>query len=157
MQSFYGKYPMIIQSEPCVSADDLSCILFLSRNFTQIQQEKCGSTECPLQCNDVKYDLTVSSLNYPSRELYEYLRYQIGSTNLSYDEYQQDTLMLSIYLPNTVYTTITQSAKLTPYDLLAQIGGSLGMFLSMSIFTLIEIGEIVVLTLYNILKFHSNN
>ena len=148
-ECYFTKYPMIGNTRPCLTLNDIDCLFQVVDTY---RTEDCES-QCPLQCNDVKYDVTTSSLSYPSPELYDYVKNQLNLTNMNLSTFQRDSLMLSIYMPNTVYTSIVQLPKFSPYDLLAQIGGSLGMFLSLSLFTFIEILEIVFLALYSFFTF----
>ena len=94
--------------------------------------EECSKTSCPLQCKYEEFDYSLSSLTNPSSDTY---------------------LNLNIYYPSLEYTQITESPKTSPYDLLAQLGGALGMFVSLSVFTLVEILEITFLMVYHFL-FH---
>jgi hypothetical protein len=45
------------------------------------------------------------------------------------------------------YTQITELPKMDTYDLLTQIGGALGLFVSFSVFTLFETIELFILIL----------
>ena len=92
----------------------------------------------------MKFEKTLSSLSFPSQQWSSILSLFSNSSSSSLKE--------DIYLENPEYTKIIQAPKLTPYDLLAQIGGSLGMFLSLSIFTFVELAELTFLCLYALLR-----
>ena len=139
---YYLKYPMVLQSQPCSNQTQIECIANTSFNYEP--GEKCEK-DCPLECDDVKYDLSLSSLILPSSNWANAYKIFYNSSDTSIKD---EFLLLEIYFANPEYTKISVSPKITPYDLLAQIGGSLGMFLSLSIFTFIEIGELVFLQLY---------
>jgi len=57
---------------------------------------------------------------------------------------------IKVIYPSLEYTEITELPKITLLDLLTSIGGSLGMFISLSVFTYLEIIEILCLSLYAI-------
>ena len=145
---YFMKYPMITKSRPCTNLTDLNCALIdAPNNYLGAIREECEN-DCPLECDDIQYEMSLSSLSYPSQQ---WISIYQSIYNTSSSLLREDILALDIYLENPEYTKIAQSPKLTPYDLLAQIGGSLGMFLSFSIFTFIEIGELLFLTLYALL------
>ena len=54
---------------------------------------------------------------------------------------------LIVFYPALEYTFIRESPQMTELGLFADIGGTLGLFISASIFTLFEIIEILVLVL----------
>ena len=71
--------------------------------------------------------------------------------NLSYEAYTSSIFWLNIFYPHLEYTKITEYPKVERYDLFTQIGGSLGMFVSFSIFTIFELIEIGFLILHSLL------
>jgi hypothetical protein len=128
---------------------------------------ECQMSFCPLECNSVTYDLSLSSLEYHSQNHYEntintqdnrdYFQ-RVYNETLSLEAYKSRTVSFVVFYPSLQYTLLTESPKTSVADLFSQIGGSLGMFVSFSIFTLFELCEIVILIIYNILfKNESNN
>ena len=113
----------------CLNITDYTCV---DSQVSSFNIEECSKTSCPLQCKYEEFDYSLSSLTNPSSDTY---------------------LNLNIYYPSLEYTQITESPKTSPYDLLAQLGGALGMFVSLSVFTLVEILEITFLMVYHFL-FH---
>jgi hypothetical protein len=155
-QCYYLKYPMLDNSPPCLSDTDFKCIHNSLHNFSEQDEKDCNAV-CPHECDSVQYHLTTSSLDYPNRQYYDYLMSKsdviktLESLNvtLGYESFKESTLSLNVFLPYMEYTEMTQSPKFTGFDLLAQIGGALGVLLSMSIFTCIEFFEVALLTLYS--------
>jgi hypothetical protein len=92
-------------------------------------REECEKVSCPLECNSVDYDLSVSSLVY-------------SSPNSS------SMVHLIVYYPTLEYTFIKESAQTTELALFANIGGTLSIFISLSLFTLFEIVEILILVIH---------
>ena len=107
---------------PC-DGNDLVCMD--SQQYNNFCPEECEKKWCPLECDSIEYDLKISSLVYSSRNA--------------------ATLRLFIYYQSLDYTFIRESPQMTELDLFANIGGTLGLFISASIFTLFEIIEILVL------------
>ena len=140
------KYPMVKQSPACSNQSQYDCGLHAIDSYFETTREECEK-DCPLECDGVRFDKTLSSLSFPSDQWISFYQSFYNSSRI-----KEDVLALDIYLENPEYTKIIQSPKLTPYDLLAQIGGSLGMFLSLSIFTFVELAELTYLCLFALLK-----
>ncbi len=49
-----------------------------------------------------------------------------------------------VYLKAMKYTEISQMAKTSVIDLISNLGGALGIFLSISVFSLVEIVEVLL-------------
>ena len=70
---FYTALPRHIlvpnNTEPCLNQTQIDCaqIEFDAFNPDEVKESK----ECPLECGSLNYDITVSTLNYPSRNYYE--------------------------------------------------------------------------------------
>ena len=60
-------------------------------------------------------------------------------------------LSFNVYYPYLGFTSLTESPKTSITDLFSQIGGSLGLFVSFSIFTLFEIIELIILVFRGLL------
>jgi len=112
----------------------------------------CQKNSCPLECDTIKYDIALSTLQNPSLKEYymlndkEVLNFsQLLGRNLSFDQFEYMWVNLRVFYPSLEYTEITESPQTNIFDLFTQIGGSLGLFVSFSVFTLFEIGEIFLL------------
>jgi len=136
---------MVIQSSPCLNNTQFICAIESSNTYLDESKEQC-ELDCPLECNDIQYDFTVSSLVFPSDQL----KNSYASQNVTRVD-SNDQLVVNIYLADPQYTRIDLSPKLTAFDLMAQIGGTLGMFLSLSVFTFVECFELLFLVIYAIL------
>jgi hypothetical protein len=142
---------------PCLNKTDLDCLDDQYFNFNLIE---CQAKYCPLECETIKYDLTLSSLVFPSQTFYDSvldtneirLIYQsIVKENLTFDSFRSHAVFFNIYYPSLQYTLITESPKISLADLFSQIGGSLGLFVSFSIFTLFEFIELLILFIWGVL------
>ena len=153
---------MIITAPVCLNETQFKCIKMSLNEFINKNELNCVD-ECPHECDSVEYQSTISTLDYPNRQYYEYLinnqniantlesfYKNTTTTTISYDLFKKTSLALNVFLPYMEYTEVTQSPKFNGFDLLAQIGGALGVLLSMSIFTCIEFFEIAALTFYSL-------
>ena len=152
---YYLGYPRLnAHTRPCTNGSDLDCF---TNEINHFDVHECVKNSCPLECDTVAYDLEWSSLVYPNMQLYNslnsdqraYYEELLGQNKtLSYEMYKSLFVNLNIFFPSLQFTQITESPKMSPIDLLAQIGGSLGMFLSLSLFTFVEVFECLILIVY---------
>jgi len=146
---------------PCLSLNDSYCAQKYSVEFNI---KKCKEDYCPLECESFKYDLTLSSLINP--HLKEYFSFtqtdldkyqkEIGVTNLTYEIFKSSWVNIRVFYPNLQYTRVSELPKTSIIDLFTQIGGSLSMFVSFSIFSLFEFIEIIFLIINSILFRETN-
>jgi amiloride-sensitive sodium channel subunit alpha/amiloride-sensitive sodium channel subunit gamma len=138
-------------STPCTNLTQITCLKnkmsFITNNL-QLFLGKCEEKVCPLECDSYEYDTHVTSLDYPSKEFYKLL--QINETQSkynvdlsTYDLFRQYYYSLNFYYSSTVYTYVSESPQMTFVDLLSALGGSLGMFVGLSVFSLLEVFEII--------------
>ena len=71
-----------------------------------------------------------------------------------FDEFKQNNLGVNIYLSSMEYTELWEMPQISFIDLVSNMGGALGIFLGFSIFSFIEILEIVVQILMILFKFN---
>ncbi len=91
-------------------------------------------------------------MDYPSREYFDQFILANESADyaenynetLTFDLYKENNLFLSVYFTSTQYTEITQSPKITLMDLIPNLGGTIGIWLGLSLFFIIEVLEIIV-------------
>lgn len=132
--------------------------------FSKDVRQEC-SDECPLECDSVSYSLSSSYLSYPTRAYSDILlndpKMQAKFTQFNYslfthERLKENILSLNVYYDQLKYTTIREMIKTTPSDLVAIVGGILGLFLGMSFLSFIELLEIfleiICILLENALK-----
>ena len=137
-------------SQPCLNVSQYQCFTSV---LNDIILEEC-ERDCPIECDSVTYQYSLSSLLYPSQSFYNkffndksafnFFKTTFGIDISTKDKFKEYFLSLNVFYPYFQYTQITEIPKFTPIDLLSQIGGSLGMFLGFSLFHLIEIFELVI-------------
>ena len=129
----------------CMNKTEGFCFKDLYFSF---RPDECVTNSCPLECDSVEYSVEVSSLSSPSIQGFNCF-FKDSETNrgLTYDLYKSQMVQLNIYYSSLHYTTISESVKITGFELFSQIGGTLGCFVSLSLFTLFEFIEIFILIL----------
>lgn len=68
----------------------------------------------------------------------------MGSTEVNYSTIQQAFLGLHILYADIGYTKISEQPSLTVIDLISNIGGTLGLFIGISMLSVFEITEILI-------------
>ena len=123
-------------TRPCLTATDYACGV---KAYFQVDVAKCASDYCPLECDAIDYDLVVSSMIYPTNQDYN-------------DENNWQTVKLKIFYSGLEYTLIQETPAMTLANLIANIGGSMGIIVGVSFFTMLEIGELLALILHAMLS-----
>ena len=113
-------------------------------------QENCSS-DCPLECYSDAFDVSLSSYELPPKYYLEYLNSNL--TNLK-DDFQTDKIDADMAKESFVYLTIfnkslsfelsTETPQLTLITLFANMGGHLGLFLGVSVFSLFEPIQVLI-------------
>jgi hypothetical protein len=147
--SVYGK-----MTQPCFNSTQFHC---LAEKFNEVidEIETICSPQCPLECDSITYDLSVSSLTYPNKQFYDLL--ELNASQMNLEEYRRLHLGLDIFFPIKQYTEISETPKITFVDLVSSIGGALGVFLGLSVFSFIEIFEIISQILFLVFRKQKNN
>jgi acid-sensing ion channel 5 len=133
---------------PCLNWTQLDCI---TSTYYKYDYSECASLYCPLECEKMTLDTRLSNMQAPSYRYYLSLGPDI-TDEYSYAEYRSFSLSIKVFYPTLSYTTMYEMPKVSLTDLLAQIGGSLGMFVSFSVFSFFELIEIFILLICALIK-----
>ena len=128
----------------CMTLSDWSCVL---NSTYKVDLVKCASESCPLECNFVQYDLTASSLTTPT--INDYVASSMSDL-VSYDEWRTQSVKIYIFYSQLEYTFLKEEPALTLISLISNIGGTLGLIVSVSFFSIFELGEALALILHAI-------
>jgi len=102
--------------------------LFYNHYNNATNQEKLINEcriKCPLECDTIEYQVTMSSSPYTP-------------------DYQKNLTSFTIYYQDLEYTKISQFPKTQLFDLISNIGGLLGVFLGISFLSFAELIEIIL-------------
>lgn len=122
--------------------------------YTENIHEKCGH-KCPLECDTIKYPVSLTYLDYPSQTYYKNLIESSRFKNLrhlSFQELKNKIIFLNIYYSEFQYKKIQEVEKMTIVDLIAGIGGTLGLFIGISFLSLIEIIHVTFEVIFLLFK-----
>ena len=150
-----------IKMNGCFTDRDLNCLKnnneYLFENFVELCDKNC-----PMQCSQIIYKTAISFSQYPTEWYSEkiikdngiFLRNITKENNLSYDQWsfdylKQTTLKLNIYYDDLFFIMVTEIPAFTIDSLIAYIGGTMGLFLGISLLSLIELVELIFHIIYN--------
>ncbi|XP_042891938.1 uncharacterized protein LOC122266299 [Penaeus japonicus] len=110
-----------------IAADDLDGIL------------QC---DCPLPCRETQYRSQVTSTR--ANMLHYELLHKLRKNVASFCSDKMDTVVLHVYLDSISYELIDESPTYTWDTLLCNLGGSLGLFVGVSMLSILEVLELLV-------------
>jgi len=147
----FATFTKNVTIPPCLNLNQWECV---KNTYYLYDYSECASLYCPLECEKMTFDTRLSNMQAPS-----YLFYlKLGLTDpaitrkYSYEEFSSFSLSIAVFYPTLSYTTMYEMPKVSLTDLLAQIGGSLGMFVSFSVFSFFELIEIFILLICALIK-----
>ncbi|XP_033744139.1 acid-sensing ion channel 4-B-like [Pecten maximus] len=97
-----------------------------------------SSCECSYPCETVSYSTELSQGSFPSPG---YLEDTFPDLNVSAEYMKENGLMLEVFLDSKMYFRREQILQFTNSDLVASIGGYMGLFIGASFGTLMELVE----------------
>ena len=142
----------------CTKFADFTCMLITYRTFYADQVTANCSSECPFECEKQKLDVSMSFAAFPA-DYFNYvmlfnnsnLASKFGLTpnqtlnHLSKHQWSslpdltqikkvlsKKTLKLNVYYDDLSYTSIEEQEKMNLIDMVANVGGTLGLFLGVS-------------------------
>ena len=166
-QCYSTAFPPFQSLIPCTNSTQIECSLAkyqdVINNLASYASE-CAENSCPLECDIYRYETRTTSLEYPSLEFYNLLKNNLDYFNYTqskydidfstYDLYRQYFFSMNFYYSSASYTYVSQSPQMTLIGLLSNLGGSLGMFLGLSVFSVVEVFEILIRVIFS--TFFSN-
>ena len=147
--SFLSLFTNVRQSK---TNDEINCAFtvynqrFLSETFIK---EFC-MPHCPLECNRTEYRASASTLKLLGDDFLDYIKENknlasdFKKTPLNANTAANSVVKVNIFYDSMSYTLSTESAKMDIVSLLASIGGNLGLFLGVSVFSLCELIEVAI-------------
>ncbi|GMT02582.1 hypothetical protein PENTCL1PPCAC_24756 [Pristionchus entomophagus] len=143
------------------SAANQACIDNLSNTAASGFNLINDCPDCKQPCEVQSYSVTVSTAQWPSNE---YKPAECTTSNqtgqpwitpgepaneqLCLAWYKVNTLMVEVYYERMNYQILSESAAYTIVNLISDIGGQIGLFLGMSIISVIEMATLVFLLFY---------
>lgn len=124
----------------CKLSDLVTCGNYQSSH--KIYDSDCN---CEPACQEINYNVQISSLAFPS----ELGMNELQKRNISrktFHDIKSNVMVLRIYFGGMEYTLTEQQPAMSTGQLIADIGGQLGLFLGASLITVVEFLEFFILT-----------
>jgi hypothetical protein len=125
-----ARLPAILNAQPCLTITEFRKISNLRFNYTE-----CFSY-CPFECKSIAYGVSISYGDFPTWTYFDYLiwykydlySYLFGTSDFNYVDFSASFAAVNIYYDELKYTDISDSPSMILGDLIANIGGTLGLF-----------------------------
>ena len=114
---------------------------YCSKNFiANFDVAKCNQY-CPLECNSFNYDIQARSQTYVATgNISEYFESSLFQT---YEHVANHYYGIYVYYDSLKYIYMSQKPKIELFGFLSNIGGTFSLFLGLSIFSFLELFEII--------------
>jgi hypothetical protein len=138
----------VFDAHKCQSVKEIECVIdYYKYNFTvnsKFLNDYCLPL-CPLECNSTGLNAFVSAVNLDGDKSYDLIRKsqvlssQFNGRPLNTETALKSFVRLVVNYETLSYELTTESAKMEIVDLLANVGGNLGLFMGVSVLSLCEI------------------
>ena len=140
----------------CSTIDKLECVdKFYNLLFEQEDNILSCQTKCPTECDKESFDYLISFSDYPSKVFGDGLLKQNyvverfpAKNETSFDDLKKSILSLNIFYSSFDKHVIKEVESITVTDFLGSIGGTLGLFIGISLLSLVELIELIFIILY---------
>lgn len=127
------------------------CCLFTAKN----KEIFC---DCPLSCEDIVYNLKVSSYPWPTEAHYREKQKLSTTSNgssipLPLHKFRKNNLRLRVYYDTFDFTLYKQYAVYQSSEIFSQVGGNMGLWLGLSIVFIFECLEDIIIICRRLFKF----
>ncbi|XP_005401006.1 PREDICTED: acid-sensing ion channel 5 [Chinchilla lanigera] len=103
------------------------------------------NSSCPVSCEETEYPASISYSTFPRQNALKHLSKKL---NQSEDYIRQNLVNIEINYSDLNYKTTQQQKAVSVPELLADVGGQLGLFCGASVITIIEIIEYIFTNFY---------
>ena len=136
----------------CRTREEWKCLNKIYNNFiTDNGTSAFCEPFCPLECNQTRFYISLSSsklnMDYYSQGIDEIaVYYGIINQNetLSLEDKMNSIIKFNVYYESLSYTITTETSAMDIVALLSNIGGTLGLFLGVSVLTVVELVDILL-------------
>jgi hypothetical protein len=144
--------PKLNEAAKVCSSDEYSNCTLPTANYAR-------SDICPLECTTSSYEVSYTNKIYPTKNRINELKTKkeitskfINPSNVSDEDIASSVVKIRIYYDKMSYRLLKEVPKVSELSLISNIGGTMGLFLGISLLTLIEILEISIIVISSFLN-----
>ena len=146
----YDMYhPSIALNRSCNSSLELECNTYHNNLFNENELPQECSDLCPVECTKMIFTPIQSQINQFSIEKAEqymensFIKSKFNETSPTYEDIKMSIVNLNIYYDRLSFTEVTEKPSFTFVDLISNVGGTFGLFIGISLLSVLEIVEII--------------
>ena len=137
---------------PALSNEQIECVfgVYADKYQTETFLEQICLPLCPLECNKTEYKVTLTTSYLLGDDYVDYIKNNKQLLNdfvnrtLDTEVAAKSLIKVNIFYDTLSYTLTTETPKVDIVSLLASIGGNLGLFLGVSVFSLFELVDVFI-------------
>ena len=143
-----------IFSKMCTTSQEIDCMHVNHKAFDERSLPDECKELCPFECKKMIFSTIHSQLNeFSNEKAQQYLEHKLLKSkyeefNSSLDDVKQSIVNLNIFYDRLSFTEISEKPSFTFVDLVSNVGGTFGLFIGISLLSLLEIVEIAYEMLY---------
>lgn len=151
-----------VEAKMCFTKEEQACRISIEQSLQISKFDGIFDDQCPLECNINELNMKLSTVSFPSFQYGNYLL----KNNINFKEskhthdlvdVRNSVVRVNFYFKKLGHEILEEKESMTLVNLLANMGGILGVFLGMSLLTLIEglqfMAEIIALLFSNFFAF----
>jgi hypothetical protein len=142
-------HPNISSNKICNSTWENDCANKQQEIFEKSELPLKCNEMCPFECKKVIFSTIHSQINeFSNEKAQEYFEHKLlkpkyEQFNSSLDEVKQSIINLNVFYDRMSFTEITEKPSFTFVDLVSNVGGTFGLFLGISLLSLLEVVETI--------------
>jgi hypothetical protein len=141
-----ARLPAILNAQPCLTHNQFRNIVNLTLDFNEC------FPYCPFECNSIEYSVSISYGDFPTWNYYVDLTWNkfdlyawlFQNETFNYVDFRESFAAVRIYFDELKSTDIADSPAMLVGDLIANIGGTMGLFVGVSVLSFVEIIELSI-------------
>ncbi|KAL7071408.1 hypothetical protein ACQ4LE_009146 [Meloidogyne hapla] len=106
-----------------------------------VVEERLDFCKCPLPCHEIGYELTYSAARWPSGTAR--IMECDSSDELCLEQYRINAALIQVFYEEFNYQTLTESAAYSMTSLIADLGGLSGLWIGISIVSILEVVQLI--------------
>jgi amiloride-sensitive sodium channel subunit alpha len=159
----YDRYhPRINSNKVCNTTWEDDCTKKQQEIFDESDLSPECNELCPFECKKMIFSTIHSQINEFSNEKakkyfeHKLLKPKYEQFNSSLSDVKQSVINLNVFYDRLSFTEITEKPSFTFVDLVSNVGGTFGLFIGISLLSLLEVVEIIYEMLLIYFKNKSN-